>query len=105
MEKMTLDITKMAFGDRKTKKISLNLDEETLDFIDEIAELTKSPRTAVILGSLTGGLEPFLKSLETAWNGLLVAGNLDEEKKKKVKILMDGVQSLRKKLLGRNELK
>jgi len=97
--RINADIAKMAFGSRKTKKISINLDDETLEFIDEIAALTKTTRTGVILTSLTNGLDPFLKTLESSWNFYLSAGNLDEPKKKKIKELIEGVQKLRRKLI------
>jgi hypothetical protein len=104
-QKINSDVERIAFGNRKTKKISINLDEETLDFIDEIAERTKTTRTWVILASLTGGLDPLLKNLETTWNGMLVSGNLDENKKKRINELIAVVQDLRRKLLGKNTLK
>jgi predicted transcriptional regulator len=99
------DVAKFAFGGRKTKKISMNLDQETLDFIDEIAELTKTTRTMVMLASLTNGLEPFLKNLETGWNTLLSAGNMDNAKKKRTMELIAKVQNLRRKLIPEHKVK
>ena len=98
--KINSDVARIAFGNKKTKKISINLDEETIDFIDEIAKSTRTTRTFVMLGALTTGIEPFLKNLETSWYAILSSGNLNEEKKKKVKEIIAVANRLRIKLLG-----
>ena len=78
----------------KMKKISLDLNEEVLELIDEIANLTETNRTAVI-GALIGkGMTPFFRYLEITWEGILINGNPDGRKKKKIKNLLQDLKKV-----------
>ena len=72
----------------KRKKISLDLNEKTLQFIDKIAGLTESNRTVVIESFIGKGIPPLVSEIESNWKLLSNKGNLDENKKKKVKKLL-----------------
>lgn len=77
----------------KVKKISLDMNEEILEIVDDLAGLTKTNRT-VVIGSLVGqGFSPFFRYLESTWKVRLKQKNIDQEKKKKVRELL---QNLRK---------
>lgn len=75
------------------KKISLDVNEEILQIIDELAKLTKTSRTVVIGAIIGKGMSPYFRHLESAWKEFLNEKNLDEKKKKKVK---EALQNLKK---------
>jgi hypothetical protein len=50
----------------KTKKISLNLDVDTLEFIDELSKLTNVTRTTTIMSIIGSGMKEIVISLETS---------------------------------------
>jgi len=74
---------------KNMKKISLDMDKEILQIVDELASLTKTSRT-VIIGALIGkGMSPFFKYLESTWKGILIKRDSDEKKKKIKELLRD----------------
>ena len=78
----------------KVKKISLDMNEEILDIVDDLAKLTKTNRT-VIIGSLVGqGFSPFFRSLENNWKNLLKDKSIGNEKEKKIKELLNNLKKI-----------
>jgi ERCC4-related helicase len=78
------------------KKISLDMNVEILDIIDDLSKLTKTNRT-VIIGSLVGqGMTPFFRYLERNWNEKLKK-EVSEEKKKLAKDLLFGLKKIETK--------
>jgi len=71
-------ITNKPFNVRK--KISLDINKEFLQTIDELAVLTKSNRTLVIESLLGKGMSPFLDYLENTWERFLSEGRYKEKK-------------------------
>ena len=51
----------------KTKKISLNFDIDTLEFIDDLSKITNTTRTTTIMSILGSGMKSLINSLETNW--------------------------------------
>ena len=51
----------------KTKKISLNFDLDTLEFIDELSKITNTTRTTTIMSIIGSGMKSLVDSLETSW--------------------------------------
>ena len=80
---------------REMQKVSFNLNKEYLYVVDKIADLTNSKRTYVLLALIGKGLDPLMNEMETTWKGLLIAGNLKEEKKKKIEILLRSLRKIR----------
>ena len=56
----------------KTKKISLNFDVDTLEFIDELSKIINATRTTTIMSIIGSGMKSFLVDLETAWKKMKV---------------------------------
>lgn len=51
----------------RTKKISINLDESTLNLIDDLVKITKKTRTDIIGVLISYGVKGFVEYLENAW--------------------------------------
>ena len=76
------------------KKISLDVNEEILEIIDELVKLTKTSRT-VVMGAIIGkGMSPYFRYLESTWKGFLNEGKFDEKKKKKIKETLQSLKNL-----------
>ena len=73
---------------KKKKKISMDINGELLNFIDELAETTKSNRTLIIEAIIGKGAPIFLNELERTWQGLLIKGNLKDKEKQNIKYLL-----------------
>jgi len=69
-------------------KVSINLNQEYVNLADKLAEITGKNRTDVLTAFIGEGVDPLIKKLETTWSSLLTAGNLEGEKKKKIKTLL-----------------
>ena len=81
---------------KKKKKISMDLDEKTLEVIDSLASLTKTSRTVIIEAVLTNGLFSYINFLEKTWKGYLN----DKEKSKiknDIQKLLKDLEELKKK--------
>ena len=79
------------------KKISLDMNEEILQIIDELAKLMKTSRT-VIIGTLVGkGMSPFFKDLKDTWKSWVIKKETDEAKKKKIKVLLKELVNIERK--------
>lgn len=76
------------------KKISLDVNEEILDVIDELVKLTKSSRTTVIGGLIGKGMSPYFRYLESTWKGFLDEKKFDEKKKKLIKETLQDLKEL-----------
>ena len=50
----------------KTKKISIDLDIGTLEFIDEFSKITNTTRTTTIMSIIGHGMKNLVPSLETS---------------------------------------
>ena len=81
-----------------TGKISINLDEKTLQFADSIARLTKSSRTIVITALIGKGFTPFLKELKTSWNEFIESKDIENSKKTMLKNLLRGLKKIEKEI-------
>ena len=55
----------------KEKKVSFNLDQRIIDLIDEVADTTKTNRTAIVTAICKDGLPNYLDFLLKEWNSLL----------------------------------
>jgi len=76
------------------KKISLDVNKEILEIIDDLAKLTKTNRTVVIGAIIGKGISPFFRYLKENWEGLLTKEDLDEKKKKMVKDTLKGLKKI-----------
>jgi len=78
----------------KTKKISLNFDVDTLEFIDELSKITNTTRTTAIMSIIGSGMKSLLVSLETTWKKIK---SQKTHGPKKIDKLIKQVRDLRKK--------
>ncbi|MEK6793121.1 MAG: hypothetical protein AABX95_04860 [Nanoarchaeota archaeon] len=88
------DITKNALS--SFSKVSFNLNQEYIDLADSVAEMTGKSRTAIFLAFLGKGVDPLFNDMETIWKGLVFTGNLREEKKKKINIMLKKLEKIKK---------
>jgi len=51
--------------------VSFNLDQRIIDLIDEVADTTKTNRTAIVTAIFKDGLPNYLDFLLKEWNSLL----------------------------------
>jgi hypothetical protein len=79
---------------KKKKKISLDINLDYLQFIDELAKLTSNSRTVIVHALISDGIFPFLDRLEKTWTDFL-----NDDKYKTIegdlKKLLAGVKKLR----------
>lgn len=81
-------------GKMKSKKISLNIEEKTLDLVDDLAKITEANRTVILLTLIGQGISPLVQFLEKEWN------RYEKEKKadpKKIKEMKTKLASFKKK--------
>ncbi len=64
---MKIDLAEESLKNLKTKKISLNLDEDSIEFIDELSNITNLTRTTVIMSMIGSGMKSLLVDLENTW--------------------------------------
>ena len=55
----------------KKKKISFDTSDKFVELIDRLAKLSSNSRTIIINALIGDGVSPFLKRLETTWEGFL----------------------------------
>ena len=78
----------------KTKKISFNLDLDSLEFIDELSKITNATITTTIVSLIGSGMKSLLVSLEDTWKKMKSEKIYDSEKIDK---LLKQVGELKKK--------
>jgi hypothetical protein len=74
------------YSNSKKRKISLDMNKEFLEIIDEIANLTKTTRTTIIEAVISRGIFPYFDFLKNFWED-----TLKEEKNERVK---EGIKKL-----------
>ncbi len=78
----------------ESKKISFNLDADTIGFIDELSKITNTTRTTTIVSIIGSGMKSLLVSLETSWKKIKSEKTHDP---KKIDRLLKQVDELKKK--------
>jgi arsenate reductase-like glutaredoxin family protein len=78
----------------ESKKISLNLDVDSIKFIEELSNLTNTTRTTAIISLIGAGMPALLNSLETSWKKMK---NDKIHSPEKLDKLLKQITSLRKK--------
>jgi hypothetical protein len=68
---MEIEDLKKAFEKAKTKKISVNINEKTLDMIDELAAIPGMTRTQMIDALVSAGFVYETEFLEKSWKKFL----------------------------------
>jgi len=79
-------------------KVSINLDRSFFEQVEKIAKLTKSPKGIVIEAVGFHGVPILLNQLEMNWKGLDSNGNLDKDKKIKIKKLLKDLETLKREI-------
>ena len=80
---------------RNLKKVSINLSEETLEKIDELAEILNLTRTLAIEVLVTAGLPKYIAIVESANKKL--QSDMKHKTNKKLKIMLDKLQNFKEK--------
>ena len=62
------------------KKISLNLDKNTLTMVDELSKILKADRTIIITNLIGHGIHPMIEYLEKVWSNMKKEGSRDQIK-------------------------
>ncbi len=78
----------------ESKKISFNLDVDSLEFIDELSKITNTTKTTTIVSLIGSGMKSLLVSLETTWKKMKIEKTGDS---KKIDRLLKQVGELKKK--------
>ena len=78
----------------KKKKISMDISEEFLNIIDELATLTKSSRTAILEAVISRGIFPYFNLLENLWKNYLKEEK-NEKLKKRIKNLLKELKKIK----------
>lgn len=81
-----------------TKKISINLSEETIDKIDELARIFRITRTLAIESVMRTGLGPYLTMIEKANKKIRSSKEYNnQEKTRKLNLMRDNLAKFREK--------
>ena len=64
----------------QTKKISVNLDEKTLNLIDDLSEIVGTTRTNIISALLGYGIKKYVDMLEKIWANMKKDRKYNKEK-------------------------
>ena len=70
MDKMKLNLAEESLKTLKTKKISLNLDVDTLEFFDEFSRILNTTRTTAIISIIGFGMKASLGSLISSFDNI-----------------------------------
>ena len=81
---------KEIFEKTKTKKISHNINEKTLEMIDELAKITGNTRTNILDAVIFSGIKSQTNFMIKSWEGF------KKDKKYKEKIINDLLEKIRK---------
>ena len=71
-------------GGLKTKKISVNVEEKTLEILDDLAKLTEVNRTIILSTILGQGTPKFMQFLHDEWQKMERVGKGDAKKIKEL---------------------
>jgi len=91
---MPIDFAEQSLKDLKTKKVSLNLDKDTLRFVNELSTILNTTRTSTIIAIIGWGLKPGIITLEASWKKMKREGKYDNSKIDK---LLKSIGELKKK--------
>lgn len=86
------DIAGRIMGNVEKRKISFDIDKKTLEAIDELAKLTKSPRNVVIMAALWPGVKSFTEYLKKSWTEMT-----NKEKNEKAEVALEKLAAIKKK--------
>lgn len=78
----------------QTKKISVNIDEKTLNLIDDLSEIVGITRTNVVTALIGYGVKKYVEVLEKTWTNMLKDPKRD---KKKTETKLQKLQEFKKK--------
>ncbi|MBU2616772.1 MAG: hypothetical protein KKB79_02190 [Nanoarchaeota archaeon] len=78
----------------ETKKVSLNFDLDTLEFIDELSKITNTTRTTTIMSIIGSGMKSLLVDLENTWKKMK---NQKTHNPEKINKLLKQINELKKK--------
>ena len=87
---------KEIFEKTKTKKISHNINEKTLEMIDELAKITESDRTKILNAIIFSGIKSQTNFMIKEWENLLKQREY-KSKKKRIGGLLEKIKNFKKK--------
>ena len=80
----------------ENKKVSINLDSQTLKMVDELAKILKADRTIMITNLIGHGIHPMVSYLKNTWS-LIKKENVDKEKDSNIERLLSELSDFSKK--------
>jgi len=91
-----MDVSMKALSDYKirTKKVSINVDIQMLELIDDLQKILKSNRTIVFMSLLGLGVPGFIKSMRADWES---ARKTNPERKEKIDALLSELSKIEDK--------
>ena len=92
---MKCNLAEESLKNLKTKKISLNFDVDTLEFIDELSKIINATKTTTIMSIIGFGMKSLLVDLETTWKKIKSQKKAHDPKK--IDRLLKQVGELKKK--------
>ena len=91
------DLTmKEIFEKAKKKKISHNINEKTLEMIDELAKITGVGRTKILDGIILSGIKSQINYMIKTWE-LLKKDKKFKDRKKRIEELLGKIEEFKKK--------
>jgi len=83
----------------KTKKVSFNVELQSLELADDLAKLLKTNRTFVLMTLIGLGIPSYMKILKEGWEK---AKKLRPEKIQRINELLKGLSEIEKKHVKRS---
>jgi hypothetical protein len=95
----TMDASITSLEDVKTKKISFNVEIQSLELADNLVKLLKTNRTTVLMTLIGLGIPSYIKNLRENWEKLKKSR---PEKVQKINELLKGLSEIEKKHIKRS---
>ena len=94
-----MDISTTPLDEVKTKKVSFNVEVQSLELADDLAKLLKSDRTTVLMTLIGLGIPNLIDSLKMNWGKLKKSS---PEKKARIDALLKGLSKIEEKHVKRS---
>jgi len=94
-----MDASITSLEDIKTKKVSFNIEVQSLELADDLVKLLKTNRTTVLMTLIGLGIPSYMRSLKEDWEKLKKSR---PEKVQRINELLKGLSEIEKKHVKRS---